>query len=81
MDAAYNAVSMSAGGGKHDMHSGGTLNLAVGRYISKRYFCVVFVFQEGRPTIIPVVIRLLRKLELGFGYMRGMLECRIQSSA
>ena len=80
MDVACNIVSMGVSGGKHDMHSGGTLDLVIGRYISERYFCVVFVFQGGRPPIVPVIIRFLYKLELRFCYMGGMLKCRIQTS-
>ena len=80
MGVACNAVSAGVSGGKHDMHSGGTLVLVVERDISERYFCVVFVFQGGRPTIVSVVIRFLRKLQLRFGDMRGMLQCRIQTS-
>lgn len=80
MDVACNVVSVGVGGGKDDMHSGGTLVLVIERNIPERYLCVVFVFQGGRPTIVSMVIRFLCKLELRFGDMRGMLECRIQPS-
>jgi hypothetical protein len=81
MDAACNAVSMDMSGEGHDMHSGGTPISAVKRNISKRHLGVVFVFQRGRPTIVSVVIWLVFELELRFGDMRGMLECRVQTSA
>lgn len=77
MDVACNAVSMGVSGGKHDMHSGGTLVLAIERNVSEGYFRVVFVFQGGRPAMVSVVIRVLCKLELRFGDMKGVLECRI----
>ena len=80
MDVACNAVSTGVSGGKYDMHSGCTLVLVIDRNISERYFCVVFVFQGGRPTIVSVVIRFLCKFELRFGDMRSVLECRIQTS-
>ena len=80
MGVACNAVSMGVSGGKYDMHSGDALVSVIERNIPERYFCVVFVFQGGRPTIVSMVIRSLCKLELRFGNMRGMLECRIQTS-
>jgi len=77
MDAACNAISMGISGEKHDMHSGGTLILTIKRNISKRHLGVVFVFQGRIPTIVSVVIWLVFELELRFGDMGGMLECRI----
>jgi len=81
MDVAYNAVRTGVSGGKYDMHSGGTLVLVIEGNISKRYFCIVFVFQGGGPTIVSVVIRFFFKLELRFGNMGSMLKCRVQASA
>jgi len=81
MDAACNAVSMDTSGKEHDMHSGGTVFSVTGRNIPRRYLGVVFVFQGRIPTIVSVVIWLAPELELRFGNMRGMLECRIQTPA
>ena len=61
------------------MHSGGALFLVIGRNISKRHFGVVFVFQGGRPTIVSVVLWFVFELELRFGDVGGVLECRIQT--
>jgi len=81
MDAACDVVSMDIGGKEYDMHSGGTLILIVGRNIPKRHFGVVFVFQRGIPMIVSVVIWLVIELELRFCDMRGMLKCRVQTTA
>lgn len=81
MDGACSAVSMGISGEEYDMHSGGTLFLIIERNIPKRYLGVVLVFQGGIPTIVSVVIWLMFELELWFGDMRGMLECRIQTPA
>jgi len=59
------------------MHSGGTLVLIIERNVSKRYLGVVFVFQGWVPTVVSVIIWLVFELELRFGDMGGMLECRI----
>ena len=81
MDAACDAVSMDIGGKEYDMHSGGALILIIGRNIPKRHLGVVFMSQRGIPTIVSVVIWLVTELELRLCDMRGMLECRIQTSA
>ena len=81
MGAACNVVSMDIGGGKLDMHSGGGFVLIIERNISKWHFGVVFVFQGRTPTIVSVIIWLVFELELRFGDMRSILECRVQTSA
>ena len=81
MGAVCDAVSMDIGGKEHDMHSGGTLILIIGRNIPKGHLSVVFVFHRGIPAIVSVVIWLVFELELRFCDIRGMLECRIQTSA
>lgn len=65
---------------KHGVHSGYTLGLVIEGNISKRDLGVVLVSQRGMPTVISVVVRLVFELELGFGDVGGMLECRVQTS-
>jgi hypothetical protein len=81
MDAACYVVSVDISEKEHDVHSGGALILITEGNIPKRYLSVVFVFQRGIPTIVSVVIWLAFELKLRFCDMRGMLKCRIQTSA
>jgi hypothetical protein len=67
-------------GSKHGVHSGYTLGLGIEGNVSKRNLGVVLVSQRGMPTVISVVVRLVFELELRFGDVRSMLECRVQTS-
>lgn len=81
MGGACNVVSIDMNEKGCYVHSGSTIVLSIGRNITKRYFGIVFVFQRGRPAIVSVVIWFVFELQLRFGNVRGVLECRIQTSA